>query len=89
MNEDPEIARLRARVAELELGMAQRDEENEKLRSELEDFRRSKGPKDASAEPDFVSLDSSSENEILLPLEVIGIIASFLTLGGRTLACLA
>jgi hypothetical protein len=68
---DSIIASLEARVAELEAALAERDARIQKLSDRLRSFGDFEGDEDASA----------VENEPYLPLEVIGIVASFSRLG--------
>jgi hypothetical protein len=68
---------LRGKVAELEAALAERDAELEKLRDA---FRRT-GFLDGVENATVDALNDSDENKLLLPLEVIAIIGSFLPSG--------
>jgi hypothetical protein len=76
---------LETRVAEPEAELAKRDAENRELRDRLAE--------DESAEAaeafDLPKTIEDDENQMYLPLEVIGIIGSFLQPGSMTLARLA
>jgi hypothetical protein len=81
-----QMDRLQSRVAELELALSERDATIQKMKDRFRSLGVSDDVEDAPLE---VGLESETENELLLPLEIIGIVGSYLKPGSPSLSRLA